>query len=132
MAAKKDLQNAQSCFLNAREEYETANRRMRHAEKILEDNRAGILAAALRDGEMCPVCGSIHHPHPAVRPEEAMSETEFEALKKKEKDLSEKKSVSMAAVEKAKDIYESFLQSVRRTADAYLSENGKQAPEDTE
>jgi exonuclease SbcC len=34
---------------------------------------AGILASDLKEGEACPVCGSIHHPRPASPPEEKFS-----------------------------------------------------------
>ncbi|MBQ9718510.1 MAG: SMC family ATPase [Clostridia bacterium] len=36
------------------------------AEKQYFDGLAGVLAAELRDGEPCPVCGSADHPSPAV------------------------------------------------------------------
>lgn len=34
-------------------------------EQLFLDGQAGVLAAQLRSGEACPVCGSLHHPMPA-------------------------------------------------------------------
>ena len=42
-------------------------------------NLAGILALELVDEEACPVCGSVHHPHPAKRDEMAITKSELEA-----------------------------------------------------
>jgi exonuclease SbcC len=36
-----------------------------HARERLEAQAAGMLAATLREGDPCPVCGSATHPHPA-------------------------------------------------------------------
>ena len=45
------------------------------------DGQAGILAEKLRDGEKCPVCGSVTHPYPAKRSENVPSKEELEEAK---------------------------------------------------
>ncbi len=44
----------------------------RRLEKAYLDGQAGILAVGLREGEHCPVCGSVDHPSPAVPMEGAL------------------------------------------------------------
>lgn len=56
------------------------------------DEQAGILALGLRDGERCPVCGSLEHPQPAALSADAPSKEELDKLKKK-KDDSERNAV---------------------------------------
>lgn len=53
------------------------------AEQRFLDAQAGLLAAKLQEGELCPVCGSRHHPRLAGLPEEAPAKEELDALKKK-------------------------------------------------
>ena len=45
------------------------------------NEQAGVLAAALAEGEKCPVCGSLEHPAPAALPENAPSESELDKAK---------------------------------------------------
>lgn len=60
--------------LQARQNYEQAELGYRH-------NLAGILAEDLEDGLPCPVCGSLHHPLPAVSDGQAADADEVERLR---------------------------------------------------
>ena len=76
MEAQAELQK-----LNAKAE---ADRKIKEqaeaeAESLRRDyifGQAAILASQLKDGEPCPVCGSIHHPHPAVSDKKLPTEDE--------------------------------------------------------
>ena len=75
---KISLQNEYSetdnvCIV-ARDKYNTAN-------DLFLASQAGILAAKLRDGEKCPVCGSLSHPCPAHLPSEIPTEDKVKKLK---------------------------------------------------
>lgn len=50
-------------------------------ERAFLDGQAGYLASFLKEGEPCPVCGSVHHPQPAVLQEEVLSRQELERRK---------------------------------------------------
>ena len=49
--------------------------------KLLLKGQAGILAEHLEEGTPCPVCGSTHHPKPAERSGNAVSEEDVERAK---------------------------------------------------
>ena len=99
---KKDLASKQKLYLKAQDAYDTAALERLEAERILDHCRAGILAAALKEGEQCPVCGSVHHPAPASMPDTAITEEAFRKLKKKEERLREEKSEANTAAESAR------------------------------
>lgn len=53
-------------------------------EALLRADQASWLAEGLREGEPCPVCGSVHHPAPAQCQEAAMTKEELELLRTRE------------------------------------------------
>ncbi len=108
-----DLKKKQETFSSSFAEYEKAATERLRAEKLLESCRAGILAEGLREGEKCPVCGSLHHPEPAVLPESSVTEEEFETLKNLEAALQKKKTDDNTAAEKAKTALEEYEDQMR-------------------
>ncbi len=104
-AELKDRQKAYEASFAA---YEKAvNERLR-GEKLMESCRAGILALSLKDGEKCPVCGSVHHPEPAGLPGESITEEELKVLKKREDASQKKKAEDNTAAEKTKTSLEEY------------------------
>lgn len=63
--------------------YEEAAREEESVQQRYIAGQAVILASRLTDGAPCPVCGSVHHPHPAVSEAALPSE---EAYKKSQKE----------------------------------------------
>lgn len=50
-------------------------------ERAFLDEQAGILANRLKDGSPCPVCGSVHHPAPALLAQNAPTEEQVNKAK---------------------------------------------------
>ena len=98
---QRTLADRQKTFLKIRTEYDEASRKRDEAEHIFDDMRAGLLAAGLKEGEKCPVCGSTHHPEPAVLKETDITEEELKMLRKEEKTLQEQKNTANTEAEKA-------------------------------
>lgn len=72
--ARKEQETAQEAYLCVREKVEKAQKEYQELERAFLDGQAGILAAGLTDGDPCPVCGALHHPDPAKKPEEIPDE----------------------------------------------------------
>lgn len=84
------------CFLlkkqrEKQEKYQNAQNRAEELEQIYSqmnraflDGQAGIIASRLLEGEPCPVCGAVVHPHLAVVPEEVPTEQALEQSKQQQ------------------------------------------------
>ena len=76
------------------------------------DDRAGVLAESLKDGEPCPVCGAIQHPSPAKKQVGAPTESELEGMKaklEKARNVAEKKSTEASTMKAKADELEKTL-----------------------
>ncbi len=62
----KKSEKALRTYEKAKAAFEKADEKHRETRRIYLDSQAGFIAKELVEGAPCPVCGSIHHPRPAV------------------------------------------------------------------
>lgn len=55
----------------------------RRQHRAFLDDQAGILAAELAENQPCPVCGSLHHPSPAMKTDDAPTRETMEQSQKR-------------------------------------------------
>ena len=108
----------QAAFMRAQEKFEDCRREREAAEHLLENCRAGILASSLHEGVPCPVCGSVHHPSPAILPEQHITEEAFKNLQDLEEHARQIKENALtdagAAVKELAILSENLEKSLRR------------------
>lgn len=78
---KNDLDNAQKHYLKLSEEAKCSEEKFNKSNKLFLDEQAGIIAETIKDGEPCPVCGSLSHPKKAVKSENAPTQAELDLIK---------------------------------------------------
>ncbi len=79
--AAKLLEDAKLKYMAASSRADALKREFDLMQRAYLDEQAGVLAERLEDGEPCPVCGSLEHPHPAEKSASAPSEKELEDAK---------------------------------------------------
>lgn len=67
-AQEKKAEKAQEAYRKGKEEYTAFLNVYEEARQHFLDAQAGFLAAGLKAGEPCPVCGSLEHPLPCKSP----------------------------------------------------------------
>lgn len=125
MEQLKDMERLQHDMEACQGKYRDASAKQQEKKKNYEqmqqcylDEQAGILSEQLTDGTPCPVCGSLTHPQPAARRDDAPNRDEVERAKQ----LWEKSSLAMqeasAAAGRAKGAVESAAQTLRDALEA--------------
>ena len=95
---QKKWETAQALYLAAYEKSSDLQQEYDAKNKAFLDEQAGIIAGRLEDGKPCPVCGSVHHPAPAVVADTAPTEAEVKKARKEfEKAAKETEKASAAA-----------------------------------
>jgi len=76
-----ELRTAQDAYQKAAAQKERIGADYRETEQRFLDAQAGMLARTLKEGDLCPVCGSAHHPSLAQMPQTAPEKEEVEQKK---------------------------------------------------
>lgn len=87
---QKNLKNAQSFAKSALDEYGALENEYNQIYIAFFNEQAGIIADELKEGEPCPVCGSISHPNLARKSENAPSQADVESAQNLVKKTQEK------------------------------------------
>ena len=124
---QKELENKQKDFEDVRAEYDKAVAERVKAEKIRENSQIGLLAEKLKDGEKCPVCGSVHHPEPAHLSQESIGDEEFKKIREteenkrkiKEKALEDTSSLKADVEQRARHLREDIVKCLKNELIGY-------------
>ncbi|MDR2355976.1 MAG: SMC family ATPase [Clostridiales Family XIII bacterium] len=82
-ALRGESAELQDRFVAAQEQFRAANLMYVEKESAFFREQAGLLAASLRDGEACPVCGATVHPSRASLTADAPDEAELKGFRQK-------------------------------------------------
>lgn len=113
-------------YVSALAEYEAARQKAQNARndygeknRLFLDAQAGVIAAELKEGEPCPVCGSVHHPLPAKRAEHAPSAAELDNYKHVYEQAAEAEKLQSERAGRLKGAYEARAEHIKSGAAKY-------------
>lgn len=112
---KNRLEKAETNVQMKNNKLEQETNRLADAKKLVEHleqkwlhGQASLLASQLNEGELCPVCGSTHHPQPAIKAEEIPNEDDLKTAKQQLTQLDKEKALSESAYFEAQSVFRSL------------------------
>ena len=100
------LREAQEAFRESDKNYSQIHDEYEKKHRAFLNEQAGILAETLQEGDACPVCGAIHHPHKACKSIEAPTPAELEILKNRTSEFFDVRNNRADESARAKALYE--------------------------
>ena len=119
---EKSYQAAQSAYLAAEAEADTMRAEAEALRRRFHREQAGLMAARLRPGEPCPVCGSTTHPSLAVPGCDAPSQAEVDAAEARAKRALNAAGERSRAAAKARGKLDADTDAAQKRAQALLPE----------
>jgi len=122
---KKLFENSQAAYLKSQEKATQDLNAHSSALKAYLDEQAGVLAENLKDGDVCPVCGSKDHPHLATKKGAVLTREAIDNLdriaklsqKKAEDDSTFASNTKVSADRAGKDVAKQYLALAKKEVD---------------
>ena len=125
--AKEEYAQSQREYLRLSALAEEKSRVFKEQNQAYLDEQAGILASELKEGEKCPVCGSLHHPSKAKKTENAPTKdalegyrAEWEKAEEERRNASEKANALRGTTAEREKKYLGLLTEEEKTLSAQL------------
>ena len=124
-ALKADLKRKQEghaqaaqAYTRAADAHTLAAQEVERLRRAREDGLAGVLAAGLRAGHACPVCGSLDHPNPAQGAQRTPSREDVQAAQEREAAARRQSSELCGKAKAAFDLVEAAQEELATFVDA--------------
>lgn len=101
--AQKAAKDADNAFIAAEKAYQESRAEHDRVRRLYILSYAGRLAEGLTEGEACPVCGSVHHPAPAAKSAEHVTDADLNRAEQAEKRAEERYKAADKAAKERKD-----------------------------
>ena len=123
-----ELLKKQNDYIAASEQHRILQDKYEKMNRAFLDEQAGILAAELKPGAACPVCGSTEHPSPAALTAEAPTEEQIRKAKKAAEQANQKMQTLSSEANTLRGMENAKREDTERRKEALLrvNENGTQ------
>ena len=115
-------ETARKLYLTAAERSSRLMQEYDAKNKAFLDEQAGIIAGRLEEGRPCPVCGSLHHPAPAVMADTAPTEEEVKRARAAYERAAKETEAASASAAREKGKAATLEDTLRKQTDSLLQE----------